>query len=103
MAGGRRADLGQPLHAAPARFVRSERPSPYASHPDQGGSAARLNSRMSAQVAPRRTSETRPKLTIEGVEVFGVAVPLAGGGFKNAYVTKTVPKTPLVRLTPPSA
>src|SRR3989449_10614576 len=54
---------------------------------------------MSAQVAPRRISETRPKLAIERVEVFGVAVPLAGGGFKNAYVTKTVQKSAVVRVT----
>jgi muconate cycloisomerase len=33
------------------------------------------------------------------VEVFGVAVPLVGGGFKNAYLTKTVQKSALVRLT----
>jgi len=54
---------------------------------------------MSAQVAPRRISETRPQLAIERVEVFGVAVPLAGGGFKNAYVTKTVQKSAVVRVT----
>ena len=54
---------------------------------------------MSAQVAPRRLSETRPKLGIERVEVFGVAVPLVGGGFKNAYVTKTVQKSAVVRVT----
>ncbi len=54
---------------------------------------------MSAQVAPRRISETRPKLAIERVEVFGVAVPLVGGGFKNAYVTKTVQKSAVVRVT----
>src|SRR2546427_5275329 len=54
---------------------------------------------MSAQVAPRRISETRPKLAIERVEVFGVAVPLAGGGFKNAYATKTVQKSAVVRVT----
>src|SRR6266571_6405457 len=54
---------------------------------------------MSAQVAPRRLSETRPKLAIERVEVFGVAVPLAGGGFKNAYATKTVQKSAVVRVT----
>jgi len=54
---------------------------------------------MSAQVAPRRISETPPKLAIERVEVFGVAVPLAGGGFKNAYVTKTVQKSAVVRVT----
>ena len=54
---------------------------------------------MSVQVGPRRISETRPKLAIERVEVFGVAVPLAGGGFKNAYVTKTVQKSAVVRVT----
>src|SRR3989442_12119402 len=54
---------------------------------------------MSAQVAPHRISETPPKLAIERVEVFGVAVPLAGGGFKNAYVTKTVQKSAVVRVT----
>src|SRR3989475_3474239 len=54
---------------------------------------------MSAQVAPRRISETRPKLAVERVEVFGVAVPLVGGGFKNAYVTKTVQKSAIVRVT----
>src|SRR5205823_1357814 len=54
---------------------------------------------MSAQVAPRRISGTRWKLAIERVEVFGVAVPLAGGGFKNAYVTKTVQKSAVVRVT----
>ena len=36
---------------------------------------------------------------IERVEVFGVAVPLAGGGFKNAYLTKTVQKSAVVRIT----
>jgi len=36
---------------------------------------------------------------IERVEVFGVAVPLVGAGFKNAYVTKTVQKSALVRIT----
>jgi L-Ala-D/L-Glu epimerase len=36
---------------------------------------------------------------IARVEVFGVAVPLVGSGFRNAYVTKTVQKSALVRLT----
>jgi L-alanine-DL-glutamate epimerase-like enolase superfamily enzyme len=54
---------------------------------------------MSAQIAPRRISESRPQLAIERVEVFGVAVPLVGGGFKNAYVTKTVQKSAVVRVT----
>src|SRR5947209_19261508 len=36
---------------------------------------------------------------IEGVEVFGVAVPLVGAGFENAYVTKTVQKSAVVRIT----
>jgi muconate cycloisomerase len=38
-------------------------------------------------------------LPIRRVEVFGVAVPLVGGGFRNAYVTKKVQKSALVRLT----
>lgn len=38
-------------------------------------------------------------LPIERVEVFGVAVPLVGPGFKNAYVTKTTQKSAVVRLT----
>ncbi len=38
-------------------------------------------------------------LPIERVEVFGVAVPLVGSGFKNAYVTKTTQKSAVVRLT----
>jgi muconate cycloisomerase len=38
-------------------------------------------------------------LPIRRVEVFGVAVPLVGPGFRNAYVTKTVQKSALVRLT----
>src|SRR6267142_5864132 len=54
---------------------------------------------MSTQVAPRRISETRPTLAIERVEVFGVAVPLVGGGFKNAHSTKTVQKSAVVRVT----
>jgi len=33
------------------------------------------------------------------VEVFGVAVPLVGGGFKNAYATKTSQKSAVVRIT----
>ncbi|MEO8203936.1 MAG: enolase C-terminal domain-like protein [Betaproteobacteria bacterium] len=36
---------------------------------------------------------------IASVEVFGVAVPLVGGGFKNAYLTKTVQKSAVVRIT----
>jgi muconate cycloisomerase len=38
-------------------------------------------------------------LPIRNVEVFGVAVPLVGPGFRNAYVTKTVQKSAVVRLT----
>jgi L-alanine-DL-glutamate epimerase-like enolase superfamily enzyme len=38
-------------------------------------------------------------LPIKGVEVFGVAIPLVGPGFRNAYVTKTAQKSALVRLT----
>jgi len=39
------------------------------------------------------------KSIITKVEVFGVAVPLVGGGFKNAYVTKTVQKSAVIRIT----
>ena len=38
------------------------------------------------------------QLPIDRVEVHGVAVPLVGGGFRNAYVTKTVQKSAVVRL-----
>lgn len=38
-------------------------------------------------------------LPISRVEVFGVAIPLVGPGFKNAYVNKTAQKSALVRLT----
>ena len=37
-------------------------------------------------------------LRIRRVEVFGVAVPLVGPGFRNAYITKKVQKSALVRL-----
>lgn len=36
--------------------------------------------------------------TITKIEVYGVAVPLVGPGFKNAYVTKTVQKSAIVKL-----
>jgi L-alanine-DL-glutamate epimerase-like enolase superfamily enzyme len=38
-------------------------------------------------------------LPIKNIEVFGVAVPLVGPGFKNAYITKTTQKSAIVRLT----
>src|SRR5579862_7877171 len=38
-------------------------------------------------------------LPIKKVEVYGVAVPLVGPGFKNAYITKTTQKSAVVRLT----
>jgi len=38
-------------------------------------------------------------LPIEHVEVFGVAVPLVGPGFSNAYVTKKIQRSAIVRLT----
>jgi muconate cycloisomerase len=38
-------------------------------------------------------------LPIERVEIFGVAVPLVGPGFKNAYITKKAQKSAIVRLT----
>ena len=39
------------------------------------------------------------RLPIARVEVFGVAVPLVGPGFRNAYITKTAQKSAVVRLT----
>jgi len=39
------------------------------------------------------------RLPIERVEVFGVAVPLVGPGFRNAYITKKAQKSAVVRLT----
>src|SRR3982075_3067177 len=54
---------------------------------------------MSTRLARRLIPETQRRLSIERVEVFGVAVPLVGGGFKNAYVTKTVQKSAVVRVT----
>lgn len=39
------------------------------------------------------------ELPIERVEIFGVAVPLIGPGFSNAYVTKKIQKSAIVRLT----
>lgn len=38
-------------------------------------------------------------LPITRVDVFGVAIPLVGPGFRNAYITKTAQKSALVRLT----
>lgn len=39
------------------------------------------------------------RLPIERVEVFGVAVPLIGPGFRNAYIVKKAQKSAVVRLT----
>jgi muconate cycloisomerase len=39
------------------------------------------------------------RLPIRRVEVFGVAVPLVGPGFRNAYITKKAQKSAIVRLT----
>lgn len=39
------------------------------------------------------------EIPIRRVEVFGVAVPLVGPGFRNAYITKTTQKSAIVRLT----
>ena len=54
---------------------------------------------MNTRIAGHRLAATRPALAIERVEVFGVAVPLVAGGFKNAYLTKTVQKSAVVRIT----
>lgn len=48
----------------------------------------------SSRPSPRAGGET-----IERIEIFGVAIPLVGPGFKNAYVTKKAQKSALVRLT----
>src|SRR4051812_28682226 len=37
-------------------------------------------------------------LRIERVDVFGVAMPLVGPGFSNAYTTKKVQKSAIVRV-----
>ncbi len=54
---------------------------------------------MSNPFARQRIAEPRERFAIERVEVFGVAVPLVDGGFKNAYLTKTVQKSAIVRIT----
>src|SRR3981081_3940786 len=54
---------------------------------------------MKTQIARHRIPDTQLRLSIERVEVFGVAVPLVGGGFKNAYGPKTVQKSAGVRVT----
>jgi muconate cycloisomerase len=54
---------------------------------------------VSTPFARHRIAEPRERFAIERVEVFGVAVPLVGGGFKNAYLTKTVQKSAVVRIT----
>jgi len=54
---------------------------------------------MSPQPVRRTIAEAPRGLSIERVEVFGVAVPLVAGGFKNAYVTKTVQKSAVVRVS----
>ncbi|HET7763778.1 MAG TPA: enolase C-terminal domain-like protein [Burkholderiales bacterium] len=54
---------------------------------------------MSTPLARQRVPQLRERFAIERVEVFGVAVPLVGGGFKNAYLTKTVQKSAVVRIT----
>src|SRR5665213_2656767 len=38
-------------------------------------------------------------LPIASVEIFGVAIPLRGPGFRNAYLTKTTQKSVVVRVT----
>src|SRR5437879_12879078 len=53
---------------------------------------------MNTQIARRPIPDAQLRLSIERVEVHGVAVPLVGGGFKNAYVTKTVQKSAIVRV-----
>jgi muconate cycloisomerase len=45
------------------------------------------------------TGMSEAVLPIRRVDVFGVAVPLVGAGFRNAYTTKKVQKSAIVRLT----
>ncbi|MDQ3025043.1 MAG: hypothetical protein M3R58_00850 [Pseudomonadota bacterium] len=52
-----------------------------------------LEALRAAEAPPEKT------LAIERVEIFGVAVPLVGPGFRNAYLTKKSQKSALVRLT----
>src|ERR1700716_1798267 len=54
---------------------------------------------MSTRLARHRIPDTQLRLSIERVEVFGVAVPLVGGGFKEAQVNQNVQKSAVVRLT----
>jgi L-Ala-D/L-Glu epimerase len=54
---------------------------------------------VSTPLARQRVPEPRERFAIERVEIFGVAVPLVGAGFKNAYLTKTVQKSAVVRIT----
>src|SRR4029077_16719628 len=89
--------LGQPLHAAPARPFRSKCEAPHAPDADQGQPVA--PGTMSAKLARKPVQAQRGRFAIERVEVFGVAVPLVAGGFKNAYLTKTVQKSAVVRIS----
>src|SRR3954466_8329476 len=59
-----------------------------------GASCIALRSR-----GPRSLATTLNLLSIERVEIFGVAIPLIGPGFKNAYLTKKAQKSALVPLT----
>jgi L-alanine-DL-glutamate epimerase-like enolase superfamily enzyme len=65
------------------------------------GGCAALSRRRDASSPDARTEARMSDLTlpIERVEVFGVAVPLIGPGFSNAYVTKKIQKSAIVRLT----
>jgi L-alanine-DL-glutamate epimerase-like enolase superfamily enzyme len=47
---------------------------------------------------PQREPMPALEMLVHRVEVFGVAVPLVGPGFRNAYTTKTTQKSALVRL-----
>lgn len=43
--------------------------------------------------------ESPVSTAIKSIEVYAVAVPLVGSGFRNAYLTKTVQKSAVVRVT----
>jgi L-alanine-DL-glutamate epimerase-like enolase superfamily enzyme len=54
---------------------------------------------MQLDAAARASAAPGLALAIERVEIFGVSIPLVGAGFRNAYITKKMQKSALVRLT----
>jgi len=54
---------------------------------------------MSTRLARRLISRNAAAARDRTGRRFGVAVPLVGGGFRNAYGTKTLQKSAVVRVT----